>query len=570
MTDLTPTRWTTAQTREQFFAIARLRWRITANSLRRKGGKGELLASLLIYPLLALLAVLPTLAVGGFAWYFAANNQLGHIYWLCWATFGLCQLLNIQLGQASTTFDPTQLIRFPMHVRTYTAVRLFFGMLSPANIVGTLMCFAIALGVTIAQPSLFLYAFLALAIFAAANILFTRMVFAWIDRWLATRRAREIFTGITFLFVLGIQYVNFAFNPAYNHGHKSRHHLSALLPYLHRAGPYLRFLPPELTNRSLLAAAQHQPTTFFAATAGCALYAAVFLAVFTVRMRTEFRGENFSDAANAPATKRIPKPTSATSAKPSATTAFNASPERTFGLPPTSIAQFGKEFLFVRRNQGVLFALIMPMAIAVFLCIKWSTRSAGAWVFPAAVAYTLMGLVQLSYNSWGLEGAGSQMYFLAPVRIRDIMLGKNLLNFALAAAEVLAMFGVVLYTGNIPSLSTVVGSVLWASGTILFSTAVGNQRSLASPKKIILSSANRKQTSPLSGLISLGVMMVAISIGAGVFLPAIFFHLNWIVVPVLAAYAFGGFIVYSRILGSIDRFALIHRESLFLELCKPD
>ncbi len=181
-----------------------------------------------------------------------------------------------------------------------------------------------------------------------------------------------------------------------------------------------------------------------------------------------------------------------------------------------------------------------------------------------------MGLVQLSYNSWGLEGAGSQMYFLAPVRIRDIMLGKNLLNFALAAAEVLAMFGVVLYTGNIPSLSTIIGSVLWAAGTILFSTAVGNQRSLASPKKIILSSANRKQTSPLSGLISLGVMMVAISVGAGVFLPAIYFHLNWIVVPLFAAYAFGGYFIYNRILGSIDRFALIHRESLFLELCKPD
>jgi len=570
MTDPTPTRpanWTRVQTRSQFLAIVRLRWRITANSLRRKGGKGELAAMLLLYPLLAILAVLPTVAVGGFAWYFAANNQLGRIYWLCWATFGLCQLLNIQLGQASTTFDPTQLIRFPMHVRTYTAVRLFFGMLSPANIVGTLMCGAIALGVTIAQPALFLYAFLALAIFAAANILFTRMVFAWVDRWLATRRAREIFTGITFAFVLAIQYVNFAFNPAYNHGHAPRHHFTALLPYLHRAAPYLRFLPPELTNRSLLAAAQHQPGAFLAASAGCTLYAAVFLTVFTLRMRTEFRGENFSDAASAPAKQRTPK---STSAKPAATSAFNASPERTFGLPPTAIAQFGKEFLFVRRNQGVLFALVMPMAIAVFLCLRWSARSAGAWVFPAAVAYTLMGLVQLSYNSWGLEGAGSQMYFLAPVRIRDIMLGKNLLQFALAAAEVLAMFGVVLYTGNIPSLSTIAGSVLWAAGTILFSTAVGNQRSLASPKKIILSSANRKQTSPLSGLISLGVMMVAISIGAGVFLPAIFFHLNWIVVPVLAAYAFGGYIVYNRLLGSIDRHALIHRESLFLELCKPD
>jgi hypothetical protein len=51
----------------------------------------------------------------------------------------------------------------------------------------------------LASPSLSrsfgLYAFLALLVFAAANVLFNRMLFAWVDRWLSTRRAREIFTA---------------------------------------------------------------------------------------------------------------------------------------------------------------------------------------------------------------------------------------------------------------------------------------------------------------------------------------------------------------------------------------
>ena len=42
--------WTAAQTRAQFAAIARLRWRMTVNSFRRKGGAGEL--SLILFPIL--------------------------------------------------------------------------------------------------------------------------------------------------------------------------------------------------------------------------------------------------------------------------------------------------------------------------------------------------------------------------------------------------------------------------------------------------------------------------------------------------------------------------------------
>ena len=50
-------------------------------------------------------------------------------------------------------------------------------------------------------------------LFALVNIFFTRMVFSWIDRWLSTRRAREIFTGMIFVVSFGIQYINFTFNP---------------------------------------------------------------------------------------------------------------------------------------------------------------------------------------------------------------------------------------------------------------------------------------------------------------------------------------------------------------------
>ena len=569
--------WSSAQTRAQFFAIARLRWRITVNNFRRKGGAGELIARILVYPVLAGAAIVPTVGAGIGAYFLTVYHHLDHVAWLLWGTFLLCQFLNIQLSQPGTTFDPTQLIRFPLSVSTYTAIRLCFGLLTPANVIGTLISFAVAFGVLIAIPSLWWCALLSLAVFAAANVLFSRMVFAWVDRWLATRRAREIFTGLIFVFTLGIQYLNFTYNPAYNRGRTHAHEVTLRFNFVanlyRHAHPLLTWLPPELTTTSLVAAARGDITHSLLATLGCALFAAAFLLVFTLRMRTEFRGEVLSDAANVVARpKKAPlaahRPAAATNALSAVASESGSSRGSNSILPPTLSAQFAKELLYVRRNQGILFALVLPMAIAVFFCLRLSSRVSASYIFPAAVAYSLMGTVALSYNSWGLEGAGSQFYFLAPVRIREVMLGKNLMGFALVALEVVAILAIVIYTGHAPTITSIAATLLWVAGTLLLNSALGNQRSLASPKRIVVAGMSRKQASPLSSLIAVLVMMVAIGFGAAILVPAIFFHKEWIMLPVFAAYATGTLWIYLRMLSSIDRFALAHREQLFAELCK--
>ena len=202
-------------------------------------------------------AIGPSIGVGVAAGYFTHKQQLGSIELLLWITFAFCQLLNIQLGQAGTTFDPTELIRFPLRVRDYIYIRLCFGLLTPANVIGTLMSASIALGVIVMAPGLWLYAIVGLAVFAAANVLFSRMIFAWVDRWLATRRAREVFTGLVFAVSIGAQWANFTFNPAYNHGHSSSispQKLAFALNIVHHVQPFLAWLPPQITAASLVAA----------------------------------------------------------------------------------------------------------------------------------------------------------------------------------------------------------------------------------------------------------------------------------------------------------------------------
>jgi ABC-2 type transport system permease protein len=573
--------WTPAQTRSQYAAVAWLRWRILVNGLRRKGGTGELVARIIVWPILAGMAFGPTILAAIAAFFFAAHHHLDRIAWILWADFIFCQLLNIQLGQPGTTFDPTQLIRFPLALRSYTAVRLFFGVLSPANIIGALIAFATALGVTVAIPGLWLAAFLGAFVFAATNVLFSRMVFTWVDRWLSTRRAREVFTAVIFAGSLGIQYLNVTYNPAYNH-HKSIANpgakLSTAATFYHRADPILHLLPPGLISASLTAARAGRPLAYLAYVLGCALFGLLFLAVFTLRMKTEFRGESLSDVANAVA-KPSKKPTTKLSAS-IRTSAAELSPNSSFIAPATTAAatsahssilagMLGKELLFLRRNTGLFYAIIAPIVFVFLFAGRMASRSTGAtWIFPAAVAYSLLGVTSMAYNSLGLEAAGIQFYFLAPVRFRDVLFAKNLLNFALAFLEIVVVFVVLTYAAGQPSLQTVASTFFWAGATILCSTAIGNRRSISSPKLITLGRASRQQASGLSALISMGIFLLSATVAGALLVTATFFHFDWVLVPFFALLFAAALWFYLLGLSSLDQFALDHRDNLFEELCK--
>ncbi|WP_158789651.1 hypothetical protein [Granulicella sp. L46] len=578
--------WTAAQTRAQFGAIAWLRWRIMCNGYRRKGGVGEMVGMVLLSVLFLGMVLAFVVGAGFAAYFFVAKGHLAWITWLLWGIFLLCQLLNIQLGQPTTTFDPTQLIRFPLKVETYVGIRLFFGLLTPANVAGTLTSLSVAVGIGVAAPRLWVYALIAMAVFAATNVLFSRMIFAWVDRWLSTRRAREVFTAIIFMGSLGIQWANFTFNPAYNHNHRthayavSQQRFGFVGPLIARAQPWLKPLPPELASSSLTKANQASVVGFAGYTVAASLWAGLFLLVFALRMRTEFRGENLSDGASVVARKttkalRVSGGTAVAPVSVAAvgTTAAAANEFAVAGgarVWAVIEAVLNKEILYVRRNTGILYGLVMPIFLVLIFAGKFATRSStgSIWVFPVAVAYTLLAICPLSYNSLGMETTGAQFYFMAPVRMRDILLAKNLLGSAMAGVEIVLIFVIVSYMAGVPSLQTAVAAIFWAVGTLAVNMIFGNQRSITSPKKMDLQKAMRRQASQVSGLIAMAVLMVSSGVAAGIFFLCFWLHALWALVPIFAVFAAVGVGFYLQSLKTIDRFALDHREELLLELCK--
>lgn len=578
--------WTSAQRRAQYTAIAWLRWRIFRNGFRRKGAAGDMAATLVLTPLLGLLVL--GLAAGGFVLSMSAaqKDDFRVLTMTLWGLFLVCQLLNINLGQPGTTFDPTQLIRFPLRLGDYVLVRFFFGVLTPANVVVCTTSLAIAAGLIYGNSALWLPALLAMGVFAAVNLIFSRMVFSWVDRWLSTRRAREIFTAAIFAVSIGIQYANFAYSPAYhNHHTVNAAKTAAFIAVLNRVSPYARFLPPELASHGVAAAARGAARLAAAAIAGCAAYGLLFLAIFAMRMRTEYHGENLSDQAAGP----VPLKKSATPARarvaPSAAAlspsagapALNGHahpaaaegappPPRTAALLPTLLQ---KEFIYLRRNFGLLYGLVAPLLLVFIFTGKNSALGHHQqWVFPAALAYGLLGVVPVSFNSLGLDGEGAQMYFITPVSLRDIFLAKNIFNIALAALEVAVIWAVLTLTSHGPTALMALNALLWLGATIFLELTVGNYRTLSSPKKINPGRSAQKQASPLSALLAMAILFVSAVAAYGLQTGAAYVGLPWLAPLVLAILLVVAAWGYWTNLARLDLYAFNRREALFAELSK--
>jgi ABC-2 type transport system permease protein len=553
--------WTAAQSRAQFAALAQLRWCIFRNAFRRKGGVGELVARIIFLPFIAAIAIGPIIGAGMGSYYLISSGKLDMLPILTWGVFALWQLVVLNISPPGLSFDINTIIRFPLSFPRYLISRLFFGLLSASNVIGTLALIAADIGIGIAKPSLIPWSTLLLATFALANIFFTRMVLAWVDRWLSTRRARELLTAFILFASLGFQYINLNYNPGFQRSGHHPNHLPFLLKIFHHIQPIAALLPPGLTAVSIASFSQGRFFVALASLIGLIAFASLFLSVYAWRMHREFRGENLNEL-----TQQPPAPT-ASVPTPSPATALSTT--TTFGFSPTIAACLQKEFIYVRRNTNQLYGFIAP----IFMVFLFASRIGisgrfGGFVFPAAVAYSILGVSVLSYNCLGMDGAGIQLYFLAPIRLRNVFLAKNLVGFLLNLVELFLIFAVISFVAHPPSPLITVATICWLFFATFTNGAVGNLRSLAAPKKIDLSKASRKQTSQLSALIALAVVAACFGIGYGGVVFASYLNRPWLMVPIFLTLAIAAFIFYLNILNRLDTIALSHREKLSEELCK--
>jgi ABC-2 type transport system permease protein len=543
-----------AQVRDQLKAIALVRWEIFLHSLRTTRGTLELFSRIVIGAVITSGGLGGAALLGGFAWYVVSQGSPEFLAFLLWPVFMFWQFFPVMATAFSETLDTSNLLRFPLNYRSYVLVRVVYGALDPATLLGSLWLIAITLGVGIAAPRMFLWTAIVLALFGIFNLLLTQMVFAWVERWLAQRRTREIFAVLFFLAMISLQLIGpmmSRFRP------KSA---SGLVRVGGEVNIAQRVLPPGLAAHSIASMVHGQIGTSLLMFGFVGVYALAILRMLSVRLRAQYRGENLSEVAKSELVKR-------------GDNAVRAGWD-VRGVSAPIMAVFEKEFHYLSRSGPMLLTLITPIIMLVVFGIGQGRPGTGFlqrspdFAFPVGAAYTLLLLTNLVYNNFGADGGGIQFFLVSPARFRQIVVGKNLTHMTVLAGEmVLVWIGVsLLFRRPSPAMTvTTIAGILFAAPLNL---AVGNLLSLYAPKKIAFETFGRQRASQVTVLTSFGVQLVVFVLGAAVFVLGRYYRDLWISAGLFLALAVVSFGMYFFVLGRVDGVAQRRREILTGELCK--
>jgi ABC-2 type transport system permease protein len=548
--------------RAQYAAVLRMRWRMQLNSLRTKSGKFELGARIFATGFFTIIWLGVGIGCGVLAHQITSDRQLIFLPALLWPVFLMWQVVPVMLSTAQESVDFNFLLRFPVSFRTYSLLYLFFGLFDPSSLLGGICMLGIWIGVATANPGLVLWITAALTLFALFNFLLTRMIFAWIERWLAQRRTREILGMVILVFFLSFQLLNPALH---SHAGMSSVNRPALLHTLKIVQSVQGFFPPGMAGDAVAGAAGGRSLEAVAQLCGVALYAIVAGGLLALRLRAEYRGENFGEAP-APASVRVRTRSGTTHAS-----AFGSTDRKRGLLDGPVGAVFAKEVQYLSRSGVMLFGLVTPLVL--ILAMGGSMRSDRDmpihFAFPLAIAYGFLPLTRQFCNSLGTEGAGIQIYFLSPTPFRSVMLAKNLLQIGLFCLELALVATLAVFRFGAPSPTLAIATFCWVLFALPANLAAGNILSITLAYRMTLTRLSREQGSVGNGLLSLLIQVSIFLVGVAIYVPLALTHRANLAGPLLLVLAANSVLVWLRGLANVDRMANRRREALMGTLVRP-
>ncbi|MGB8753372.1 MAG: hypothetical protein WCD06_16350, partial [Candidatus Sulfotelmatobacter sp.] len=496
----------TLRTRAQLAAIAGVRWRMFVNSLHTTRATLELISRIIVGFAFIIGGVGGAFGMAVGAFLFLSQGKPEMLALLLWPVFIFWQVFPVMATAFTNNPDSSDLLRFPLNYRSYFLVRLAYGAFDPATALGGLWTVGILVGVTFAKPALLPWTVLVLLTFALFNLVFLQMVFAWVDRWLAQRRTRELMGILFILLMLSFQLIGpltrYFERPAQTGAHLY------LQRYVEPLARVQGILPPGLAADAI---SQAVFSRFMAAFTSFLLLCAFVLLIgycLHLRLLAQYRGENLTEIA---AASSLPR---------------DRSLRLGWNLPGFSTpvaAVFEKEIRYLLRSGPMLLTLIMPLFVLVvfrFGAMNQARHSAAFlartpdMAFPAAAAYTLLMLTNLAYNNFGGDAGGIQFFYACPVSFQEIVLAKNFAHASILAIEVLVAWIAVGFLYGRPTLEVTVASLAGLLFAAPVNFAAGNLLSIYSPKKLDYSSFGRQRASQTTVLISLGVQLFVVGVGA--------------------------------------------------------
>jgi ABC-2 type transport system permease protein len=450
--------------------------------------------------------------------------------------------------------DSSDLLRFPLTYRSYFLIRLAYGFCDPASGLGTVGLIGILLGVSFARPTLLPWTLLVLATFALFNLILQQTVFAWLERWLAQRRTREIMGVLFILFMFSFQLVGPVMGRM---GKKPRPEVVQAVEIVTRMQAVF---PPGLAADAIARTSQGR---YASGVTSLLFLTALTLAVgylLHVRLRAQFRGENLSEAGARPAVAQ----------KQSLQLGWDLP-----GLSQVVAAVFEKEVRYLARSGPMLLTLFMPMFMLLIFRLNPAMRGHSNFVgrtpelaFPSAAAYAMLVLTNLVYNSFGGDGGGIQFFYASPASFSQIVLGKNLLHAGILLANTTFAWIAIALLWSAPPLALTLATLAALLFAAPLNFTAGNLLSIYTPRKRDFSTFGRQNVSQTTVLASLGMQLLMVGVGFVVFLIARLYKSLWVATLLFLILSAIAIPIYILVLRRIDGIALQRRETLVTELCR--
>jgi ABC-2 type transport system permease protein len=539
---------------EQIRLVAGLRWRILRNSLRKKNNRLDLIGLIFtgIFSGILVLGLSFAFYAGAFA--FLSQGRLEWMALLFWGIFLFWQIFPVFVAGFGANFEFRTLLRFPLSLRAFYAIGLAYGFADFSALASVCWLLSMTVGATVARPGVLPAMLLIVGVFLLLNVTIERLIGSWLERLLARRRTREILLG---LFVISMISLNFLTPLMQRYGASAR-------PIFLRLLPYFAWLPPSLAGRSLTAVVRLQPGAFLLSFALLLLYLALLSVLLWNRFAAQYRGEELSETAAPGRAASRPIPTN------------DDGPDRLRLLSPQVAAIVRKEFRYLTRNGFAYLTLLMPPLLVLLFSLQFAGRhptvggksiSADTF-FPGMMAYLILILMAPAYNSFAYEGRGIQTYFTAPVRFRDIFVGKNLMLVSVLVLEIMLSMTMLAWRVGLPSLPRLVAVLAAIVFSIVGQLTVANWSSLSFPRKLDFARMGGRSQSGMAVLVAFGSQIMLGGISAVILLTG-----NWTGSPWLPAEAFMFLAVtavagYLASLDALTKLAEKKKEALIEALCR--
>ncbi len=539
---------------EQIRVVAGLRWRILRNSLRKKNNRLDMIGLIFTGVFSGIVVIGLCFAFYAGAYAFLSRGRLEWMALLFWAILLFWQLFPVFVAGFGASFEFRTLLRFPLGLRAFYIIGLAYGFADFSALASICWLLAMTAGAAVAKPGVLPAMLLIVAAFMLINVTLERLIGSWLERLLARRRTRELFLG---LFVLSMVSLNFLSPLMQRYG-------ASLRPVFLRLLPYFVWFPPSLAGRALAATIRLQPQVFLFSFALLLVYLALFSAFLWRRFAAQYRGEEIRETA---APGLMP-------ARPIAGKDYRS--DRLSLLSPPVAAVVRKEFRYLTRNAFAYLTLLMPPLLIMIFTMNsagWHLTVSGKGVspeifFPGMMAYLILILMAPAYNSFAYEGRGIQTYFTAPLRFRDVLLGKNLMLASVLSVEIALSLAMLAWRVGLPSAHMLVATCAAIIFTIVGQLTVANWSSITFPRKMEFGQMRGQRQSGMAVLVAFAsqILMGGIS-------TVILFTGNWTGNPWLPAEAFvllaaAAVAGYFASLDALTELAEKKKEGLIEALCR--